>query len=120
MTADGPLTLADLAAPTRRDGSPLAGLPAAAITALAGVFAHNFAIAGTITGRIYHGDMLFFAATWDRPGTVPGPAAWQPHVTGRVLTHQVAAAHGAMMQRAALASIGPLLAAHLSPAARPA
>ncbi|HTE42644.1 MAG TPA: alpha/beta fold hydrolase, partial [Steroidobacteraceae bacterium] len=64
---------------------------------------------------VFHGDLLFFRAMRGLPDGIvpPTPDLWQPHVKGRITAHDMACSHDSMMRPAALAQIGPILAAAL-------
>ncbi|WP_260610457.1 thioesterase domain-containing protein [Streptomyces sp. WAC06614] len=112
--ADGQsLTAAGFAAAVAGEGSPLEGLPPAAVAALPAVFARNSALAGAISGGTFHGELLFFVATEERPAARPDPYVWQRYVDGPVTVHEVPAAHGAMLRTGPLTTIGPVLAGRL-------
>lgn len=110
-------TMESFARAVSRPGSPLELLPASAAAALTEVFARHREIVGTISGRVYRGELVFFAASRGRSETAPRPQAWQDYVDGRIVVHDVPSTHGAMMQPLALAAIGPALAARLTPTA---
>ncbi|GLX23069.1 hypothetical protein Slala02_63510 [Streptomyces lavendulae subsp. lavendulae] len=66
----------------------------------------------------FDGGLLFFRAALSDPGDPYEPgrttaAAWADHIGGTVESHDVAATHHRMMRPAALAGIGPVLAARL-------
>ncbi|RFU43197.1 amino acid adenylation domain-containing protein [Actinomadura logoneensis] len=62
----------------------------------------------------FRGDLLFFTALRDRPADMPAPAEhWGAVVAGRVTEHPVDAGHHALMEPAAVAVMGPVLAAEL-------
>ncbi|MEV4091322.1 amino acid adenylation domain-containing protein [Streptosporangium saharense] len=92
---------------------PLSGLSGEAVARVIGVFLANLALAADRPKRAYDGDVLFFLAAGDRPGDAPNPAAWQPHVTGRLDIRPVPVTHGEMTGADALSVIGPVLDSHL-------
>ncbi|MER7209510.1 amino acid adenylation domain-containing protein [Streptosporangium sp. NPDC000239] len=92
---------------------PLSGLSGEAVARVIGVFLANLALAADRPRRAYDGDVLFFLAAADRPGDAPDPAAWHPHVTGRLDIHPVPVTHGEMTGADALSVIGPVLDSHL-------
>ncbi|WKX74131.1 amino acid adenylation domain-containing protein [Streptomyces sp. XD-27] len=113
-----------------RDGfSPLAALGEQRLSALVATFTDNVRLAADFTPGVHDGDLLYFTAAedahadgaqaGDTGATAEGDpgsraAAWRAHVTGRVHDHRVPCAHGAMAGPAALAVIGPVLAAALA------
>ncbi|QNP68638.1 amino acid adenylation domain-containing protein [Streptomyces roseirectus] len=111
---DEPLTDARFAELLRRVPDMPGGLDDAELAALITVAANNRLLLGEFTATRFDGDLLLFSAAAD-PHAVPGRHAdWQPHVTGRVEHHDVPCAHGEMTSPAALARIGPVLAARLA------
>ncbi|MFF4486749.1 alpha/beta fold hydrolase, partial [Streptomyces sp. NPDC001544] len=110
---DDPRAAAELARslgvePGAPDG-PLADLTASQHEAVLHVFIDNCALMGQVDPAHFDGDVLFFAATEDKPADATRPEAWQPWVTGELVVHPVASTHGAMADRAALDAIGPVL-----------
>jgi thioesterase domain-containing protein len=78
------------------------------------VYAAHRVLAAAFRPARFHGDVELFAATaaesWERPD----PELWQPHVTGKVRIHPVDFRHADLAGPAALAVIGPVLAARLA------
>jgi thioesterase domain-containing protein len=70
-----------------------------------------------------HGDLLLLTSTIHEPTIyqpkipqsedAPTPEAWKPYIDGTIETHTIVGRHDRMMQSAALAQIGPILAAKL-------
>ncbi|MCX4820787.1 amino acid adenylation domain-containing protein [Streptomyces sp. NBC_01142] len=85
------------------------------VQALAKVFADNVNLQRHFAPRVFDGDVLFFAATEERPPGSPEAAAWQPFVTGRIEIHPIAEAHGALTRPIPMAEIGPVLSVRLKP-----
>ncbi|AVT28459.1 non-ribosomal peptide synthetase [Plantactinospora sp. BC1] len=101
---------ADVLTAIRRPGGALADLPERAVPALARAFAENSALAGSVSGRIYRGDLVFFRAAADEAAGERDPGAWRPYVSGEIVVHDVASTHHRLLNVEALATIGPLLA----------
>ncbi|MFG2797026.1 amino acid adenylation domain-containing protein [Streptomyces pseudovenezuelae] len=115
------------------DGYPLAGLPAPAVPApeeaaeavrretsglqlddavrenLGGVYREVTRAARDFTPGVFHGELLHFRGR----GTLLSPALWQPYVEGRLRPTDVPCPHEELTRPAALAVIGPALAAAL-------
>ena len=79
------------------------------------VFANNHRLMRTFNPETFGGDLVFFTATRPTPGVVvpdevarlATAEAWQPHVAGHVLNHDVDATHGDMLSDpTAVAAIG--------------
>ncbi|MEN8649781.1 amino acid adenylation domain-containing protein [Streptomyces sp. 21So2-11] len=85
------------------------------VRAVTKVFADNVNLQRGFAPGVFDGDVLFFAATGGRFPGAPEATAWQPFVTGRVETHEIAETHGALTRPAAMAEIGPVLAERLKP-----
>ncbi|MGW1991933.1 amino acid adenylation domain-containing protein [Embleya sp. NPDC001921] len=108
-----PATYDGLARALREREHVLAGLQPHQLAAVAAVLDHNALAAHAFTPGVFDGDMLVFKATTDRDPLAPEPAAWRPHVSGRIEVLEIAARHNGLMQPDALARIGPALAARL-------
>ncbi|MFE9203290.1 amino acid adenylation domain-containing protein [Micromonospora sp. NPDC007230] len=97
-----------------RNEGVLGRLEARHITALYEVFANNSRLAREHRPGHVDLDALLFVATRDRaPGADPR-AAWRPHLSGGVRTHDVDCQHNDMTQPEPLAAIGRVLAERLS------
>ncbi|OXM68369.1 non-ribosomal peptide synthetase [Amycolatopsis vastitatis] len=85
---------------------------------LEGVMQHLSRIGPMHTSRSFGSDVLLFVATVDRPSHLPAAeaiASWQPLTTGTVEPHEIATSHMEMLQPAALAQIGAIVADKLRP-----
>ncbi|QNP66634.1 non-ribosomal peptide synthetase [Streptomyces genisteinicus] len=121
----------------REDGHGATGAPGAALADVFGqqyralrelgddplatvtrTFTDHCRLAGGFRPGRFEGDALVFAATWeDHDGAATrDPRDWRRHVTGRVEVHRLPCGHGEMTSPAALARIGPVLAARLDDA----
>ncbi|MFG2905863.1 amino acid adenylation domain-containing protein [Kitasatospora sp. NPDC048286] len=103
------------AALVRGGEGPLAGLSGAGVARVVSVFQANAELSHALPLPGYDGDAVFFTAAKDRPTDAPDPESWRPHLGGRLDVHEVPSTHGAMTSSEALAVIGPVLAAHLTP-----
>jgi len=111
-----PLTLAKTVEILRGRGSALASIEEYHILAFTKIFANNLHIAIDFTPDRFHGDLLLLTPSIDpidRDEDTATPDAWRPYVDGKIETHEIASRHNGMMQPAALAQIGPILAAKL-------
>ncbi|MGH3910484.1 MAG: non-ribosomal peptide synthetase, partial [Pseudonocardiaceae bacterium] len=95
-------------------GGPLAALTDEQLAAMVETFTRNVELMNRAAPERFCGDVLFFAATRDKTGAYPGPAAWAPYTTGQIDTHEIACVHGAMTAPGPLAEIGPILARRLA------
>ncbi|MFE2945204.1 amino acid adenylation domain-containing protein [Streptomyces sp. NPDC059255] len=97
----------------RRTGSPLGSLEPATIDAMVDNFAGQARLMRAYTPRMFHGPVLFFAATEGRPADAFGLGLWAPYISGHIENHDVACAHAQMMQPTAREQIGTTVAAAL-------
>ncbi|MFH9424722.1 amino acid adenylation domain-containing protein [Streptomyces sp. NPDC017529] len=107
---------AEAAGILRGQGSALAALlEEPLVTAVAETLTDNTRLRWyTFRPGVFTGDLLLFKAEPER-GEPHWPAeAWQPYVSGAVLTHDAHCEHGHMMQPRALDRIGPVIAAALA------
>ncbi|MBC9730660.1 amino acid adenylation domain-containing protein [Streptomyces sp. TRM68367] len=102
----------------RREDHPMAALGEEGLKGVMRVYAANDRLMGTFDPTVFDGDLTFFTATRETPGSaLPSEvrsrmtaSAWQPLVSGAVRNHDVDATHGAMLSDpAALAAIGEAL-----------
>jgi pristinamycin I synthase-3/4 len=91
----------------------LAGLGPATTAALPEVFAANINLHNRYRPLPLAADVHVFEATQGKSPTDPTPAAWLPHITGRVEVHRVHSTHGGLTAPQPLASIGAVLSTHL-------
>ncbi|OZG25974.1 non-ribosomal peptide synthetase [Williamsia sp. 1138] len=61
----------------------------------------------------FDGDLLFFSADADDPGSTAAFDSWAPHVTGLAQIHPLPVTHWQMCSPAALRTAGPIIAGHL-------
>ncbi|WP_030737739.1 non-ribosomal peptide synthetase [Streptomyces sp. NRRL S-31] len=81
------------------------------LTHLKAVFLNNSGIAGLHTPRVFHGDVVFCAATELEDGERRRPPSlWQPYVTGRIEVHDIEATHNTLLAERPAAAVGHLLA----------
>lgn len=107
----GGLTTGDVLAMLRREGDGFERDPslAASLTAAANSLSTLVAAAPV---SCFDGDVLFLAAR-RADAAVWQPQAWAPHVTGRFESQKVAVGHYDMTTPAAMAQLGPIVAAAL-------
>ena len=70
------------------------------------------------TAPRFAGDILLFVAAVDRPEhlrVADAIASWQDYTTGAIESHEIASNHFEMVQPAALAQIGAVVAEKLRP-----
>ncbi|MFF9090314.1 amino acid adenylation domain-containing protein, partial [Streptomyces sp. NPDC014991] len=104
----------------RSGGGPLADIEERRVAALADVYANNRKLASAHAPGRFHGDLLHFTATADRPDGAPTADVWEPVVTGHVRRYTVDATHHDMCRPEPLAEIGRVLAERLDAADGPA
>ncbi|MFF3936051.1 type I polyketide synthase [Streptomyces phaeofaciens] len=111
--------------PESPSDDPAAGpVTRAEAAAIAAVMRNNLRIAPQFRPGVFHGDVLFFSATRDAPGTgddlslAPDKAdSWRPYVDGSLDDHAVPCGHYEMTEPAPMALIGEAVAKYLRPAA---
>ncbi|MFL6136531.1 MAG: amino acid adenylation domain-containing protein [Frankiaceae bacterium] len=102
----------------RQESGALSTLSEAELVGLLRSIAHNRLLVRDFVPRLHDGDILFFAATRDRPADAPTPDVWESHATGRVDVHVVDARHMDMTLAEPLAAISEVLARRLRDLAR--
>ncbi|MFJ9770755.1 amino acid adenylation domain-containing protein [Kitasatospora sp. NPDC101157] len=112
--ADGPLDPAAFRRVLLADGSPLAGLPAAQLSALPAVFADCSYLGDRGPAGRFDGSVLHFTATEGRSADAPVAEDWLPYLTGAIEVHEIACTHGAMTRPEPIAAIGAVLDDRLS------
>ncbi|GGK04114.1 enterobactin synthase subunit F [Pilimelia anulata] len=112
----GPLTAAAVLAVLRERGSPLADLGDGPLRAIADTVVRNARLLRAHHAAVYDGDAVFVAATAPRLETWLDPAAWRPHVAGKLDRHDLPCRHPDLMTPDRLAQIAAILAPHLGPA----
>ncbi|MBQ1156597.1 amino acid adenylation domain-containing protein [Streptomyces sp. A73] len=115
-----PLTPERIVEAFRVQGSALGGLAPQQVRTVLDTATRLARLMPDCVPEPYDGDLLVFAATLDGDAQRWDPRAWQPYITGRIETHEVAVGHHQMTRPEALALIGPVLASHLDRTARPA
>ncbi|MEU5264299.1 amino acid adenylation domain-containing protein [Amycolatopsis sp. NPDC021455] len=89
---------------------------AAARARLEAVMRNLWEVGPRHTASPFAGDILLFVATVDRPAHLPVPvavASWQDYTTGTIEPHEIPTNHYDMVQPAALARIGAVVAEKL-------
>jgi len=82
------------------------------------VMQHLARVGPTHTSRSFASDVLLFVATVNRPSHLPAAdaiASWRPLTSGTVEPHEIPTGHMEMLQPAALAQIGAIVAEKLRP-----
>lgn len=119
LGADAPLTVERLRAVLAADGSPLAdqlaesgsslaGLDAAVLEAIFGVYRNEAGIGAEPPREPFDGNLLFFTAGRE-PGADSLAGLWMPYVQGRVDNHDIDCEHLAMADPAPLSEIAAVV-----------
>jgi pristinamycin I synthase-3/4 len=118
-----PVSTAQMLEQLRVVDSPFGSLDGTTVDALRRITINNGRLMHDFEPRRFSGDLLLFQAGRDDDadrltGTDPrdvseGVEAWRPYVGGEILSHVVDCAHAEMTGAAALAVIGPIVAAAL-------
>lgn len=95
--------------PVLSRGEP-AGLDLATITSAAVDLRDTFSQSRL---GVFHGDVLVLTAADELAHPAADADAWHNHVSGKVITHPVEATHWTMLDKQALAQLGPILSARL-------
>ncbi|MFH9267811.1 amino acid adenylation domain-containing protein [Streptomyces sp. NPDC017546] len=111
---DRELNTANVVEVLRREGSPLAALPAARIEALGEVYLNTNDLVRAYDHRVFRGDVLFFRATVDTIDDTLTPDTWAPYVSGRVDNTNVACSHKDMTLPEPIAHIARVVADRLT------
>ncbi|MGK4578986.1 non-ribosomal peptide synthase/polyketide synthase [Kitasatospora sp. HPMI-4] len=111
---EGPLTFAEVSQVLRSRGSALASLEERHIAAVVEIMINNARLALDFVPGLFEGDLLLFNSTIDREEGSPDARVWQPHIGGRIESHDVTTRHDRMTQPGSLAQIGPVLAARIT------
>jgi enterobactin synthetase component F len=112
---DAPLTRERVVAVLREDGSALASLSAASLTAMVRVVVNNATLMRTHVHRPFGGDALFFAAGAPRPETWLDVAGWEPHVRGGLHVRTLECTHAQMLHAGPLREIAAVLERAVAP-----
>ncbi|MET9061431.1 alpha/beta fold hydrolase [Streptomyces antibioticus] len=117
LAADVDAVLSRIPEDPADDPTTAAPVTRAEAAAIAAVMRNNLRIAPQFTPKVFHGDVLFFSATQDAPGTgddlslAPGKAdRWRPYVDGSLDDHAVPCGHYEMTEPAPMALIGAAVA----------
>ncbi|RQS15385.1 non-ribosomal peptide synthetase, partial [Burkholderia sp. Bp9002] len=118
--APGPLTIDTLKTRLSRSNPVFATLSERTFESIVRQFQIAPTLAGMFVPGVFDGDVLFFRAALSRSEAYEprDVRAWQPHVQGRIEVHDVECVHETMMSAAAVAEIGPIVAAALDGRAR--
>ncbi|MFC7302951.1 amino acid adenylation domain-containing protein [Streptomyces monticola] len=110
---DGELTREDVLATLHREGSALAGLSDATLTAVVDIVVNNARLMRRHQHRPYEGDMLFFTAAAPRPEDWLTRDAWLPYVRGTLDNHDIDCLHPQLTQGPQLAEVMAVLTTRL-------
>jgi enterobactin synthetase component F len=103
---DQPVTLEVIRAQSGAAG----GLAEDSVLALIRVLRNNIWLSLDFRPGVFHGNLLYFGAKIDG---VPADR-WEPHLTGRIEVHEIAARHDHMTHATAVAEIGRVISARLT------
>ncbi|MGI5452417.1 amino acid adenylation domain-containing protein [Streptomyces sp. CA-249302] len=103
----------DVLATLRRAGSPLAGLSERTLSRIVDIVPNHARMMREHQHRCYEGDVLFFTAAAPRVEDWLTRVAWQPHVSGSILNHDLDCTHPQLMRDRHLDDIAAVLAARL-------
>ncbi|MCP3424939.1 alpha/beta fold hydrolase, partial [Rothia sp. AR01] len=98
----------------RAAGNPLGDVPERTVERIARRFRRTGRILDEAPIPTFDGNLHVFEATREVPAGRPAPEAWEEHVTGRVTSSAVDAAHDGMLAPAAVAQMAPDLRRLLS------
>ncbi|GAA3486658.1 amino acid adenylation domain-containing protein [Streptomyces cremeus] len=107
------LTREDVLATLHREGSALAGLPDATLSAVVDIVVNNARLMRAHRHRPFAGDALFFTAAAPREETWLTPDAWAPYLTGRLRNDDIDCLHPELTQPGPLDEVCAVLAARL-------
>ncbi|MBV9164105.1 MAG: amino acid adenylation domain-containing protein [Pseudonocardiales bacterium] len=111
---DGPLTFAKAMEILRSQGHALASIKQHQLSAIAEILTNNIRLAVNFTPNVFHGDLLLFTSTIDRPAHMPAPDWWKRYIDGNIETYKIDCRHDRMTQPGPLAQIGSILAIKLN------
>jgi nonribosomal peptide synthetase DhbF len=100
----------------RHEGHMLSILEERHYQAIIETHRHSSRLMRAFSPQRFDGDVLLFVATEEQEATPP-IESWQPYVGGRIDVHRIACKHAALMDHAAAARIGRVLASELAKAA---
>lgn len=84
-------------------------VPASVTARMRAAVVHARTVLPTFTPGRFDGDLLYFAATRNRPAGLDPDGGWHRHVAGTVHVEPIDATHTRMTSPAALARIGPMV-----------
>lgn len=102
---DGVLDAAAVVAALRTAGSALGQLPAQTAERMASRFAQLGTLLDAASTPVVDGDLTVLEATREVPPDRPAPAAWGPHVTGKVTVLPVNARHSDLLDEPAARAV---------------
>ncbi|CAM5350242.1 hypothetical protein GCM10010329_40960 [Streptomyces spiroverticillatus] len=107
------LTREDVLATLHREGSALAGLPDATLSAVVDIVVNNARLMRAHRHRAFDGDLHFFTAAAPREEDWLTPDAWAPYLTGQLINDEIDCLHPELTQPGPLDEVCAVLAAHL-------
>ncbi|MGH3873020.1 MAG: amino acid adenylation domain-containing protein [Pseudonocardiaceae bacterium] len=108
---DEPLTITLVAEILRSRGSVPEILGEHHLATSIKIMENNTRLGIDFTPGWFHGDLLLFNSTIERPEYGFSADAWRPYIDGKIEAHDITSAHHRMTKPGPLAQIGPILAA---------
>ncbi|QDQ90991.1 amino acid adenylation domain-containing protein [Rhodococcus sp. WB9] len=92
-----------------RLGGPLSAITPAHLHRMIGGAGRHHELTRSHVPRVFHGDVLFFAAGQEVSGPTRAVTGWEPYVVGSISEHVVDSGHWHMTSQAALKVVGAVL-----------
>ncbi|MEN0140083.1 MAG: amino acid adenylation domain-containing protein [Rhodococcus sp. (in: high G+C Gram-positive bacteria)] len=92
-----------------RLGGPLSAITPAHLHRMIGGAERNHELTRSHVPRVFHGDVVFFAAGREESGATRAAVDWEPYVVGSISEHVVDSGHWHMTSQAALKVVGAVL-----------
>ena len=105
LVPDGILDAAAVVAALRTAGSALGQLPVPTAERMASRFTHLGTLLDAAATPVVDGDLTVLEATREVPADRPDPAAWDPHVTGKVTVLPIEARHSDLLDEPAARAV---------------
>lgn len=93
----------------RENGNPLGAVPMASLEAMMANFARLAQLIREAPVLSFRGNLNFFTATHDVPGSRPDADDWAPYVTGNIVDTEVPERHSQLLSERALGHIMPVM-----------
>ena len=97
-----------------RHGDPMGSLEEHTVHAMVHSFGCQAALLRAHQPGVFDGDLLHFTATRGKTSNAPTVEAWQGHVSGQIIRHDIDVTHARMVRDHSLAEIGPRLDAYMT------